>query len=624
MANQRKAKILKMLMKIDVMTTNEMALLFHVSSKTIRNDVKEINEEAASIGRILPQPGKGMHLEVTDREKLLQMIERYTNEQIYTPEQRVRYIINYLLSEKNSVSSLKLASHLYISNFQLGSDIKRANKQLSEYGLEIISKGKKGYSLSGAERNKRRYLVDDLNQFSGKNTHLFSESTRNQLRNGITDIFDEVSYTINEEMLEYLMDHIVVSMMRYQEGFFLEADEVLFCELCQMPEYRIAERIASWILTKFQCTFSSEEIVFLTLQLLSNKEASENTAKDEDIQNMIQTTLAAIHQKFGIDFSEDDLLKQSLYLHMLPLMNRIRYDLDIRNPLVSEIKIKYPLTYDLAGEVALLLNQQYQYKLSENELAYLSIHFNLALERYKKKKQKWRILLATPLGTRNCELIEYRLKEYLKEHLSELITLSPRDVPSVDLSSFDLIISTKKLNIETNYIYIASVLDDEHLKQIHQTLMYDENELYLINCISSQLIFTDIKGTNKKDILMQICKRLKNVVETEGDLYSSVMEREKLLTTEIGNLAAFPHPLNPISTKTFMSVTILDKPVLWDSQLVQVVFLSAIGKDNEKSLNSFYASFAGLVKSEMKIAQLLSKRNFETLLSLIQDKQKGG
>lgn len=619
MANQRKAKILKILMKIDVMTTNEMALLFHVSSKTIRNDVKEINEEISPVGKILPQPGKGMHLEIADREKLLQMIEHYTNEQIYTPEQRVRYIISYLLFEKSSVSSLKLADRLYISGFQLGADIKKANKQLSEYGLEIISKNKRGYSLSGAEKNKRRYLVDWLNQFSEKDPRLFSENTRNQLRKGMTDIFREMSYTINEEMLEYLLDHIVVSVMRFREGFVLEPDEMLFDELHQAPEYQIAEKIASWILTKFQCTLSSDEIIFLTLQLLSDKEASENAAKDENIQNMIQTTLAVIHQKFGIDFSEDDLLKQSLYLHMLPLMSRIRYDLDIRNPLVSEIKIKYPLTYDLAGEVALLLNQQYQYKLSENELAYLSIHFNLALERHKKKKQKWRILLTTPLGTRNCELMEYKLREYLKEHLSELATLSPRVVPSVDLSSFDLIISTKKLNIEKNYIYIPSVLDDEHLEQIHQALMHDENELYLINCISSQLFFTDIQGTNKQDILMQICKRLENVIEADGSLYSSVMEREKLLTTEIGNLAAFPHPLSPISTKTFMSVTILDKPVLWDNQLVQVIFLSAIGKDNEKSLHSFYASFASLVKNEMKIAQLLSKRNFETLLSLIQD-----
>lgn len=621
MSELRKGKLLEKLLSMETITTSELAILFQVSSRTIRNDIKEINQDLASYDAwITLTPNKGALLNVKNQAQVRSLIQAYEQATVYTKEQRVSYIITLLMLSKKFVSIAQLAQTLYLSESQLFQELKKVNKELLAYHLEVTSKGKKGLVLTGREKNKRRYLVDQIQQLLKTQKHyLLSDVVRKQLRKGLEKILQEESYDINDDMFDYLILHILITMYRHELGFSMELDFGKETGFQEENEYLIAKEIASFLEKHFQCVLPISEISYITLQLLGKKRYPFDTKSDEEIKAMIETILQVIQQKFTIDFREDEDLKKSLYLHMMPLMNRMRYDLELRNPLIQEIKMNYPLTYDLAGEVALLFNQHYGFKLKEDEIAYLSVHFNLALERYKKKITKQNVLFVLSQGTSTSELLEYKFLNQFQQYLQTVTFCSIKKVDQASIKHHDLIISTHDISYLTkDYLRITPFMNEEDQKNIQAYFLQSQHDLYLIDCISSQLFFTDIHAVSKAEAITNITQRLEALFPDLDHLYDSIMERENLLTTELGNHVAFPHPLNPLGSTTFMSVTILDHPILWDNQSVQVIFLSTIAKENDKRLDYFYASFVEIVKDDRKIAQLLTKKEFSTLVKLIQ------
>ena len=78
----------------------------------------------------------------------------------------------------------------------------------------------------------------------------------------------------------------------------------------------------------------------------------------------------------------------------------------------------------------------------------------------------------------------------------------------------------------------------------------------------------------------------------------SVFEREEASPTEIGNLVAIPHPIYNDPPQSSVAVALLDKPILWDEQPVQIVFLLSIAKAQFKLWEPIFLKlFKYLVKN---------------------------
>ena len=46
-------------------------------------------------------------------------------------------------------------------------------------------------------------------------------------------------------------------------------------------------------------------------------------------------------------------------------------------------------------------------------------------------------------------------------------------------------------------------------------------------------------------------------------LKKSVFEREEISSTSIGDLTAIPHPIATDTKKSFISILVLNKPIMW-------------------------------------------------------------
>lgn len=64
-----------------------------------------------------------------------------------------------------------------------------------------------------------------------------------------------------------------------------------------------------------------------------------------------------------------------------------------------------------------------------------------------------------------------------------------------------------------------------------------------------------------------------------------IIERENHFSTEIGHYTAIPHCI--VSESSFIYVIVLEKPIIWKNEKVQMVFFGGINPNEEDSKKIF-------------------------------------
>lgn len=94
----------------------------------------------------------------------------------------------------------------------------------------------------------------------------------------------------------------------------------------------------------------------------------------------------------------------------------------------------------------------------------------------------------------------------------------------------------------------------------------------------------------------------------------SIFEREEMSSTSIGDLVAIPHPIYNEYGKSFISVLILNKPIMWDDLYVQVVFLLNIDKTEVKLWEPMFLKLFDYIKSKNGINSILKHKSYEKFM----------
>lgn len=90
----------------------------------------------------------------------------------------------------------------------------------------------------------------------------------------------------------------------------------------------------------------------------------------------------------------------------------------------------------------------------------------------------------------------------------------------------------------------------------------------------------------------------------------SVFAREKISSTEIGNLVALPHPLVNGQKNSAIAILVLTKPIQWDDNMVQVIFLINIEKSLLYLWNTIAVKLYDYLVKNNEVKNLLREQSF--------------
>ncbi|MDY0404851.1 transcription antiterminator [Virgibacillus sp. 179-BFC.A HS] len=441
-------------------TSGWMAKELGVSDRTIRNDIKQMQQDAKLAGfSVVSIRGKGYALNVLHEELFMPFLQQLTNENEVVSKDfadqnnRVQYILKRLLLKKDFMKLENLTDEVFVSMSTIQNDMKIVKGILEKYRLKLTNRPHYGSRVDGDEYMKRLCLSNllisrgpDLSQESDS-VQLIDQEVFVKIKEILIKRINQFTIDMSDISLENLATHIAIACKRIEEGFLIEALEDVLTGDGYLFEKNVAREIIRDVENYTGLTFPNAEtdyIIFhlLGTKLLHKKELIEFGEFDE-VSNIVNDMLERLRTELHWDFSKDDEFIQALTLHIRPAMNRLRYNMNIRNPLLDDIKKKYPAAFEGAIIASKCIEEYLQMEVIEHEIAYIALHIGVALERMgSESKKKKKVLIVCASGVGSARLLCYRLQNLFEQEIEIMDAINYYNLATYDLSTVELIIST--------------------------------------------------------------------------------------------------------------------------------------------------------------------------------------
>ena len=115
---------------------------------------------------------------------------------------------------------------------------------------------------------------------------------------------------------------------------------------------------------------------------------------------------------------------------------------------------------------------------------------------------------------------------------------------------------------------------------------------------------------------------IRRTIPLPDDFEQLVKERERLFSTELDNMVAFPHPIRDVDAPSFMAVGVLTRPIQWKSKPVRVVMLGHTARHASRRMQRFYRQFVALVSDKKWMTWLSDQPEWETYKSISEQLSK--
>lgn len=622
--------------KNEVLPQQELANHFCVSVRTIRTDISRLNDILSHYGaHIAYKKNMGYQLVIYDdvsykkissEEIQLERLPRNSRE-------RVLELLIHFLTQPTPIKLDDIAGDWFTSRSTIQSDLSEVKEFLEKYDLFLDSKPYYGLKLIGEEPSIRvcltnilwqLYIADDDRTIVRLQQTLLQNIDLNYLKKILQNQFERFELKFPAEGQSYLLYSCAVSIARITMGK----------ELAEYPSDKFdnnitkaAMEISDGLTYFLGSNLSEAEFNYLCVQLAS-RNRGDSTAISPIIQEnsygLIDHILTYINHHYNYDLCADKKLMQDLFEHISAMLSRIKYQIHSTNPLLNEIKQYYPFAYDITLSAVTNTEKYTEFKLTEDEISYLAVHIGVALERnYSAKHERHaHILLVSELANSTLNLIVSKIKRsFPLVHIARMISI--REYEQLQTIEEDFIVTTARL-IEKDkpIVKIAPFPTSYQLEQLGRLAMIDRTMPYILERFFNERFFMVINNAiSQQELFKIVCKKLKLAGIVNDDFYPSLVERESIVSTLLGENIAIPHSVGLLAVKTQVVTILAPNGILWDknkNEIAKVVFLLAISKDEYEDAMGIYNLVVNFVK-EKSTKRLLNSRSFSDFQAIVKD-----
>lgn len=625
-------EVLKVLVENnDWLTSKNIALMTGLSTRTVKQYISQINQEAPNTVFSSQKGYKG------DYFSLVQYLNQQQTTIPETSQERIPYILNRLIRHQTALNFYDLAAQLCISPLTLKQDLPKIKRKLTEFDLSLKIHND-NINLIGIEKNKRKLLSQLL--YEESNDHAltfvdiqksFEDTDIKVIENILLTSFEQFHYFINDFSLINLLLHIAISIERIQKSY--PSQQVpMNKQLTKIQEYSLAIHIAEQLEQTFHVKFSDNERYELTLLLNSRvtsidyNEIDALDLKDivgEECYALVKSLIEDINAFYFIDLSQNEFLTR-FSLHIRNLLIRAKNNYYSKNPLTQSIKTTCPLLFESSVYLAKLIKAKADVTLNDDEIAFLAIHIGSAMEIQKDIANKLSCLIICP----NYYELHSNFVKQIMQHFDQKLFISnvvSDESTITDLSSYDLIIST----IPLSFIYSEAIIivspfftnqDSINLNnKINERTKYKENILFernLKQIICPDLFLINKQLTTKQETLDFMILKMDQTGYLNDTFKNEVDERELCSSTAFNNIA-IPHSMEMRANKTGMFIIISDKPISWDNHEVNLILLLSINRNDRALFNQLFEALTMILTNPKNLNSVLEVSSFQQFIDTL-------
>lgn len=543
----------------------------NVSDKTLQKDLKVIGNYISKFNvKIEAKRGYGILIDKkssSNIEFINSLNINLKDKNNVSVDQRRVEILKMLLLNSNSRTSInQLSEKYYVSKTSIVNDLKYIEEWLKKYNI-VLSKTLEGTKIRGKETDIRKAIADLLENILDESNEEDkpSDITRIELTTFSTllNIFDldsimfieqiiwqlekNLDYTISQPYYINLITHILICIKRLKEGNQIESKEDKIKLLDDLNEkvYKNVINLTDKIQKRYGVSINNEETYYIYKYIVSsgfgnsldsNMLISENYVNtSEEVTNMM---IDIMSEFLNINLREDELLQKGLLLHIKPMLNRLNYDIQIKNPLLKEIKERFSEILGLCRLSIKLMSPYYNINnISIDEISYIATYFQAALERSINNK---RVLVVCHSGYGTSQLLSTRLKRAFPQWTIVDI-VSVHRLSEIDITDIDFIVSTVDIDIKDKmHIVVSALLMDRDINNIKNILMNESSEKNFreFNNLAFEMednIFFNENYNEEVDYILRNVKLEEVDLSKQYKIYINTSYEKNKLITNINN-----------------------------------------------------------------------------------------
>jgi lichenan operon transcriptional antiterminator len=624
MMEDRVVQVIELVRKKKYSSLDYLAETIGVSTRTIRNTIKQLNSDLNGIAVIENEKGKGYCLKIEDEKLFEDLIGRiYSEKGLHdSPQRRIAFIIDRLIKSDETNTLDELAFAMNIGRTTLINEIKKATVALESYNLSIRGKQNSGIYLSGDELDLRFFILDNVYDYLYKCYPLDEDIKEEVLR--ICQLHDLESSTQNR-----LMQSIIVMLDRLLKNHPLKKMSEKHNKLLYTKDYQIALELTTAIESKLPITIPQQEILFVTIPIAGRRTPTNNrTVADITITEDIKNLLDLIIDHLGFDrdiILENESFFKDLQYHLTFMLNRLMFNIRIKNPLLADVKEKYPVAYKMAEIAGQVIENEYELRVSEEELGYIAFYFGVFIDQNDikiKMLKKVAVICGTGRGT--ARLIAIQLQRILNQN-TNIDLFSETEVTKGLLADYDIVFSTVKIPFETDapLIIINEIFDEKSVSRQIEKVTYLQ-KFQLKDTGNHNSIVKRITNEDKFFILDSSKSYRENVSDMVDELVKNgrldhgfkerLIERAAKGSMVFDQYIALPHTTNHATNKIELSLGVFPEKVLSDGKEIKLVFLLGIPKQTDYDASLLVRIYDEIIKiaaDKQLVNQLASSTNYE-------------
>ena len=619
--NQRIAQLFTLLQN-ETLPEDEPAQRLSVSTRTVRADITALNALLMHYGaQFVLTRGSGYQLKIDDptRYQTLEESAPKTQHIPRTAQDRVHFLLVRFLTSAFSIKLEDLADSWFVSRATLQSDMVDVREHFQRYQLTLETRPRHGMKLFGSEVSIRACLTDLLWELSQQGPlnplireEAFDASVPTLLEGTLQEMLTRHHVRLTDAGERFICLYGAVAVRRVRDGYPL-AD--FSAEDVAQNVRDVAHDFANTLQQLAGKGFSPAEEEWLCVHLAARQvqDVDPETISADDDEALVNYILSYINQQYNYNLLDDAQLHADLLTHIKTMITRVRYQIMIPNPLLDNIKQHYPMAWDMTLAAVSSWGKYTPYAISENEIGFLVLHIGVGLERhynigYQRQPQ---VLLVCDVGNAMVRMIEAILqRKYPQVEIGA--TLSQREYEQRATVAEDFVISTVRISEKDKpVITIAPFPTDYQLDQIGKLVLVDRTRPFMLNKYFDEAHFRVIDAPmDQQTLFAELCQQLQQEGFVDAAFHASVVEREAIVSTMLGDGIALPHALGLLAQKTVVYTVIAPHGIAWGDETAHIIFLLAISKSEYEEAMAIYDIFVTFLR-ERAMARLAATRSFD-------------
>jgi transcriptional antiterminator len=478
-------------------SAEEIATALRLTTRVVRYNLPSIETYLRSGGlKVVRRRGVGIWIEGDDvrRAAIRSSLDDGAGPQVLNVDDRKLRAIAALLDRAPEPLHLaELEVELGTSRPTVRRDVRAAEAWLEEHHLHLRHLAGVGLVVRGTEIDVRKgllalvleavppeVLLSDASGDPASGTLEDRSEGAGRFMAGLdlsayrTILLDQLrELDENEPITIVATIYLAIVARRIQAGRTAAFHSGQLRSLIDHPLAEAASRIAAAMEKTANLVVGEPDIAAITEFLLGFAEVDGNAAStDDEVSEPVDRLVTAAADRLHPSLADDDQLRKSLAEHFRRLRLRLRYGLPVSNPLMQEVRERYPDVYQVAEEIVAEVSPLGETVVPLDEIGFLTMYLAGSLER-NRLRPKIRVTVVCPAGMATAWILVSRLLavfpqvEVIRVVSKTVFERGPDDVPT------DVVVSTIPIGDELDRlpsVVVSPLLRERDIRRLSRLL----------------------------------------------------------------------------------------------------------------------------------------------------------